>query len=111
MEVYNNLSYLELNASITNIDSMFSGCVSLIAVPQFNTNEVTSMSSMFADCNNLSNVSIQNIINMCLNSNITNIQYKNLSNTNIYSPFYNTKFNNSYYQNRLIELTTAGLTY
>ena len=38
----------------------------LIDVPQFNTSNVISMQSMFFSCSNLSNDSIQNIVNMCL---------------------------------------------
>ena len=68
------------------------------------------MNLMFTNCNNLTNESIQNIINMCLNSNINNAN-KNLSNINSYSPLYSTKFDNSYYSNRLSELTAAGWIY
>ena len=57
------------------------------------------------------NDSIQNIVNMCLNSNITTSTYKNLSNANSYSPLYQTKFDNSYYSDRLSDLTNAGWTY
>lgn len=61
----------------------------------------------------LYNESIQNIVNMCINSNVTNTRttYKNLSISNLNGPLYNTKFNNSYYSNRLSELTAAGWTY
>ena len=65
---------------------------------------------MFRNCNNLSNASIQNIVNMCLNSNVIT-SYKNLNNTNSYSPLYQTKFDNSYYQNRWAELDAAGWEY
>lgn len=83
----------------------------LIDVPQFNTSNVISMQSMFFSCSNLSNDSIQNIVNMCLNSNINISTYKNLNNTNSYSPLYQTKFDSSYYSNRLAELDVAGWTY
>ena len=98
-------------SKVTNMHRTFYGCWYLRNVPEFNTSNVTNMYQTFESCNNLSDASIQNIINMCLNSNITTSTYKNLNNANSYSPLYNTKFNNSYYSNRLSELTAAGWTY
>lgn len=94
-----------------NMDSTFADCTNLVEVSELNTHNVFTMNNMFRHCNNLSNNSIQNIVNMCLNSNITNTARMNLDNTNIYSPLFNTIFDNSYYQNRWQELTDAGWKY
>ena len=96
---------------VINMSRMFYCCFNLIDVPQFNTSETNDMLRTFISCNNLSNESIQNIINMCLNSNVTNSVQMNLSNSNSYSPLADTKFNNSYYQDRWQELTDAGWKY
>ena len=97
--------------NIINMCEAFNNCISLTEVIQYNTLKVNDMSKTFQFCNNLSNDSIQNIINMCLNSNITNTTRMNLMTTNTYSPFSNTIFDNSYYQDRWQELTDAGWTY
>lgn len=109
----NNLSNVpNFNTSnVTNMTYMFYDCHSLTNVPEFNTSNVTNMAYMFQYCNNLSNASIQNIINMCLNSNITDSTSMNLNNINTYSPLRYTKFDSTYYQNRWSELTNAGWTY
>lgn len=98
-------------SNVTGMSGMFSSCYNLTDVPQLNTSKVTNMSHMFAVCNNLSNESIQNIINMCLNSNITTSTYKNLNNTNQYSPLAYSKFDSSYYMNRWTDLSNAGWSY
>lgn len=89
---------------------MFRYCLNLVNVPEFYTPKLQYMTNMFGACNNLSNASIQNIVNMCLNSNVIASQ-RNINNTNTYSPLYKTKFNSSYYANRLEELTAAGWSY
>lgn len=96
--------------SAVNFYGAFVNCVNLKTVPQFNTINVNLVSRMFENCNNLTNASVQNIINMCLNSNIPST-IRNLDVSNYYSPFHNTKFDSSYYQNRLDELTQAGWSY
>ena len=98
---------------LTNtVENIFLNCVNLkevdISIPQNPSN--IYLFSPFTFCNNLSNNSIQNIINICLNLKLSK-DLKNLSNTNYYSPFNGTKFNNSYYQDRWTELTEAGWTY
>ena len=98
-------------SNVTGMSGMFSSCYNITDVPQLNTSKVTDMSYMFAVCNNLSNESIQNIINMCLNSNITTSTYKNLNNTNQYSPLAYSKFDSSYYMNRWTDLSNAGWSY
>ena len=103
---------LELNTNnAIDMGGMFSNCTNLSDIPQYNTADVINMTGMFKSCNNLSNASIQNIINMCLNSNVTNAEYMNLSVSNWRSPLYGTIFDSSYYSNRLDELLTAGWTY
>lgn len=71
---------------------------------------IATMHYIVESCNNISNETIQNIINMCLNSRI-NGSHKNLMVNEWYSPLYGTKFDNSYYQNRWAELGAAGWTY
>lgn len=95
--------------SLNSIGGMFSGCSNLKEIPVMNLSNCDSLWEVFRGCNNLSNESIQNIINSCLNA--PNVTYKNLSNTNWYSPLRDTKFDNSYYQNRWSELDAAGWTY
>lgn len=95
--------------SLSSISQMFYQCNNLKEISVMNLSNCTSMEQAFTYCNNLSNASIQNIVNMCLNA--PNVTYKNLSNTNWYSPLRDTKFDNSYYQNRWLELDAAGWTY
>ena len=96
---------------VINMRNAFGRCYNLINIPQLNTSNVTNITILVQYCNNLSNTTIQNIINMCLNSNVTKIAYKNLSVLNGNSPLYKTKFDSSYYSNRLTELDEAGWTY
>lgn len=96
---------------VENMYSTFNNCINLVDVPGFNTISTNNISAMFSYCNNLSNESIQNIVNMCLSSNIITTTWKNLNNTNSYSPLYRTIFNSNYYSNRLTELTAAGWKY
>ena len=91
--------------------AMFANCWNLVDIPELDTHSVRSLTYMFQNCNNLSNSAIQNIVNMCLNCNITNSNYMNLNNTNSNSPLYGTKFNSMYYSNRLSELSSAGWSY
>ena len=87
---------------------VFQNCINLTSINQFNTPNLIAMPGAFAYCNNLSSSSIQNIINMCLNSSNITTTYKNLSNANSYSPFYRSNITNAKYQNRWSELATAG---
>ena len=96
--------------NVVTFSNMFSNCVRLRNVPEYNASKVYNMGMMFRYCNNLSNTSIQDIINMCLNSDIP-ASNKNLSTSNYSSPFYDTKFYNVYYSNRLAELNAAGWKY
>lgn len=94
--------------SIENTSNMFCDCFNLSDVPILNLNTATNTSWMFRWCNNLTNASVLNIVDSLINSNDIS---KNLSNTNRYSPLYLTKFDNTYYQSRLEDLTNAGWTY
>ena len=96
--------------TILYMDNFASNCINLINVPEIIGPHITIMNSAFSRCNNLSNNSIQNIINMCLNSNMSYYR-KNLNIMNSYSPFYNTNITSDRYSNRLTELTEAGWTY
>ena len=55
-QVYNDLSYLELDPSVTNLADVFKNSKNLTSVPNFNTSNVTSMTYMFAGCYNLTNI-------------------------------------------------------
>lgn len=97
-------------ATVETMALMFYNCRNLVNVPQYNTHNVNNMEVAFSHCNKLSNASIQNIINMCLNSNIYTT-YKNLNPSDRYSPFNSTNITSSRYSNRLSELTAAGWKY
>lgn len=91
--------------------NMFANCINIVDIPQYNSQNVYNISRIAHNCNKLSDASIQNIINMCLNSNVTNTTLMNMNNTNTYSPFYESNITSTRYQNRLSELSTAGWTY
>ena len=55
-------------SKVTNFSSMFSGCISLITIPIFDTSSGTLFGSMFNNCNKLSNESLDNILQMCINA-------------------------------------------
>ena len=101
-------------SKVTNMGYMFAGCTNLVDLNISNWNVVNLqyVSNMFYGCNNLSNASIDSVINMCINAtNIANARFKNMRNTNSYSPFYGTKISNARYANRWSDLTNAGWTY
>ena len=110
-EECNNLtSITNVNVhGVTNLQLMFADLINLENFSIFDTSSVENFGYAFRYCNKLSDASIQNIINMCLNSNVT--KNKNTHNTNIGSPFYLTNIANTRYQNRWSELTAAGWTY
>lgn len=96
-------------SNTTSLGGMFYNCTNLVNVPEYNTAKAT-MQATFAHCNNLSDASIQNIINMCLNSNSpegTKILRPNYD----WGPFAQTNIVNTRYQNRWTELDAAGWTY
>lgn len=55
-------------SKVTNIGYMFNSCTSLISVPLLDTSRVTYMNNMFSNCYNLSNESLNNILQMCINA-------------------------------------------
>lgn len=65
------------NASI--VQQMFDSSTNLKTVPVFDISKVTDPDRMFNNCPNLSNESLNNILEMCINSNVTNTSYKKLS--------------------------------
>ena len=113
-----NLTTLDVSNWNTNIRSvyyMFSGCNNLVDINVSNWKidfgNTYNLRCMFQYCNNLSDNSIDSIINMCLNiQNIPNT-YKNINNNQYYSPFINTNISSTRYQNRWAELTAAGWNY
>ena len=46
---------------------MFNGCTNLITIPLLNLSKVISINDMFTGCINLSDESLNNILNMCKN--------------------------------------------
>lgn len=55
-------------SSVTDMSSMFRGCTLLTTIPLLDTSSVTSMSSMFLSCPSLSNNSLNNLLQMCINA-------------------------------------------
>ena len=98
-------------SNVITMDGMFRDCQKLknIDISNWNINNgVTNIANMFYQCKSLSDASVHSIINMCLNA--TNVTIKNLSFSNLKSPFYYA-ISNTRYQNRWSELTAAGWTY
>lgn len=89
----------------------FFNCSNLVDIPYMTWNNVTEFSYTFCYCNNLSDTSIQNIINSFLNGTYSTSVKKNLNCTNQYSPFCHTNITNDRFQNRWAELDAAGWTY
>jgi len=110
VNLYSNISSLSFDNSVTSLSNLFAHDSNIVNIPIFNTVNITNMESAFHSCNNLSNESIQHIVNMCINSNIPSGK-RNISNVNSYSPLFSTKFDNSYYSDRLSDLTNAGWSY
>lgn len=88
-EVYDRMSTLSLDSSITNISNLFANRLDLINIPSINLDNITNMENTFLNCNNLSSVSYTKITNMLPNaSNLAN-QYLSNIGLNI------SKFNNN----------------
>ena len=64
--------------NVTDMSFMFAYSSSLVTVPVLNTGKVTDMSYMFESCPNLSNDSLNNILQMCIDSAITTASDKTL---------------------------------
>lgn len=95
---------------ISHMHYAFYNCGNLTTIPQFSSNKIINMYRMCYRCNNLSDASVQNIVNMCINSNIPSSSRK-LSNLATASPFYGSNIDSSRYSNRLSDLTNAGWSY
>ena len=87
----------------TNVNSMFSNAINLTTIPLLNLSSCTTFSSLFYNCSNLENVpildtshttrlqnvfygctkltdtSLNNILQMCINSNVTTTTRKKLT--------------------------------
>ena len=55
-------------SKVTNMRFMFSGCSSLITIPVLNTSSATNLQQMFLQCTSLSDESLNNILQMCINA-------------------------------------------
>ena len=77
----NLITMPELNTSqVTDMQYMFYGCSNLQTIPELNTSKVTNMNAMFIHCSSLSNESLNNILQMCINSNTASASSKTLAN-------------------------------
>ena len=59
-------------SNVTNMNSMFYQCNVLSDVPILNTSKVTNFANIFSGCRTLTNASLDNILQMCINSLETN---------------------------------------
>ena len=56
------------STGITGMSAMFYNCSSLVNVPVYDTSNFKEMGSMFGGCTSLSNESLNNIMQMCINA-------------------------------------------
>ena len=66
-ELPNDRNWVEFTRYRKDLNNMFNSCKNLKTVPQFDTQNVTSMIAMFSRCNNLTEIPMldtQNVINM-----------------------------------------------
>ena len=75
-----NLTTIPLldTSKVTNMNSMFLDCINLTTIPLFDTSNVDYMRDIFSNCPNLLNESLNNILQMCSNSQISSSSYKTL---------------------------------
>lgn len=66
-------------SQVTTMREMFSDCPLLENVPILNTSSVTTMLNMFANVRNLTDTSLDNILQMCININPDYLRGKTLS--------------------------------
>ena len=68
--VCSNLTKIPLlnTQNVTTMQRMFWNCNSLVTVPVLSTAKVTTMNDMFVNCSSLSNESLNNILQMCINA-------------------------------------------
>lgn len=55
-------------SSVTNMKNMFQACRGLHTIPLLDTSSVTNMQSMFDNCQSLTDNSLDNILQMCVNA-------------------------------------------
>lgn len=93
----------------SNLVDVFYGCQDLqnINISNWYVLNIIRVNNLFYNCKNLTNNSIDSIINMCLNLNSLDNNYKNIYN----SIFVKCNITNDRFQNRWEELTAAGWTY
>ena len=75
-----NLTSIPLldTSKVTNMNSMFLDCINLTTIPLLDTSNVDYMQDIFSNCPNLLNESLNNILQMCSNSQISSSSYKTL---------------------------------
>ena len=54
--------------NVINMSNMFDGCKRLTTIPLLDTSKVTSMNNTFSFCSSLSDESLNNILQMCINA-------------------------------------------
>lgn len=78
-----------LNTSnVTTMREMLHDCSLLENVPILNTSNVTTMQNMFSSCPNLSDTSLDNILQMCINTTSKYTRTKTLREIGIFSTNY-----------------------
>lgn len=82
----NLVSIPSLNTSkVSYMDKVFLDCTSLVTIPVLDTSSATNMDGMFSGCSSLSNDSLNNILQMCINAtNVTSnktLKYIGLTST------------------------------
>ena len=82
----NLVSIPSLNTSqVSYMDKVFLNCTSLVTIPVLDTSSATNMDGMFSGCSSLSNDSLNNILQMCINAtNVTSnktLRYVGLTST------------------------------
>jgi len=55
-------------SKVTNMNSMFLNCIYLQNIPILNTSSVTNMNRMFFNCQNLTDTSLDNVLQMCISA-------------------------------------------
>ena len=78
------LDYLETiglfdTSNVEKFNVAFYNCAKLVNVPVFNTSKAVTMSNMFNNCSKLSNESLNNILQMCINTTTAFTGEKTLS--------------------------------
>ena len=96
--MFQNCSVIETiplfdTSSVVNMNKMFSGCKELKNIPLLDTSNIDSIASyhqnIFSNCNNLTDESLDNILNMCINmKNVSSS--KTLAYIGISSTYYST---------------------